>query len=348
MIKQLRIAILYHFVPKNGRDTTLSTQQALVDNQTDEIVTYVNALLRKKRVSVQLVGVNPSNVSALSKLEADLVYNLVDSKEMEIPIVKLLEEFRLPFTGTGSGGIINSNDKIKSKSIFLHHNLPTPAHTILHLHDRINPSLVPSAYPVIVKPAYEHCSIGITNRSIANSYREFVSIVKALRKEHKQALIAEQFIVGREFQVTVYEHDGATHALPIAEIAFTKRAKNKWNIYGFDEKWSKHKAIYKSCNFLSPPRDLPDAIDAKIKHDAIAAFYAFGMRDYARFDLRFAPVHGNWYFLEGNANAGFDPNPRDAMTASATAAGIALDRFVLMIIQNALRRYGKATRWNLA
>ena len=41
-------------------------------------------------------------------------------------------------------------------------------------------------------------------------------------------------------------------------------------------------------------------------------------------------------FLEANANAGFDPNPRDAMTASIKAHGMTLDDFVLQIVHNSL------------
>jgi D-alanine-D-alanine ligase len=330
-----KIAILYHFVPKSADESYYSAEHALVDNQTDEIVEYMKGIFEKK-YSVQCVGVSPDNLSALKNLDADLVYNLVDSKAMEIQVAKLLERMKIPFTGTGSQGIINSNNKIKSKSIFLQSKLPTAAHTIIGVKDRISKSMVPSSYPVIIKPAFEHCSIGITNKSIAKTYRHFVTIVKRLRLEHKQPLIAEQFIPGKELQVTVYEHKGSTSALPIAEIAFTKKAKNKWNIYGFDEKWSKEKAIYKSCNFISPPKQLPQDIDAKIKHDAIHAFYAFNMRDYARFDIRYNPEEKQWYFLEGNANAGFDPNPRDAMTVSVHAASMKLEEFILQIVENAL------------
>jgi len=50
--------------------------------------------------------------------------------------------------------------------------------------------------------------------------------------------------------------------------------KNKWNIYGFDEKWSKQLPIYKSCHFIAPPKRINSDIDAQIKRDSIRAFYA--------------------------------------------------------------------------
>jgi D-alanine-D-alanine ligase len=157
-----------------------------------------------------------------------------------------------------------------------------------------------------------------------------------LKKKHKQTIIVEQFIPGKELQVTVLETPTHTHALPIAEIAFRSKVKNKWNIYGFDEKWSKQLPIYKSCHFISPPKSLKPDVDTQIKKDSIRAFYALGLRDYARFDLRYNPQTDKWYFLEANANAGLDPDPRDAMTVSINAHGMTLDDFVLQIVHNSL------------
>ncbi len=157
-----------------------------------------------------------------------------------------------------------------------------------------------------------------------------------LRRKHHQMLIAEEFIPGKELQVTVLETPKETTALPIAEIAFRGGVRNRWNIYGFDEKWSKHLPIYKSCHFIAPPKRIHTNVDMQIKRDAIRAFYALGLHDYARFDLRYNPKIREWVFVEGNANAGFDPDPRDAMTASILAHGMTLDDFVLQIVKNSI------------
>jgi D-alanine-D-alanine ligase len=204
------------------------------------------------------------------------------------------------------------------------------------LKDRVTRRLIPSKYPIIVKPAFEHCSVGITEKSIAQNFRQFKSIVKRMRKKYKQTLLIEQFIPGKELQITVLETKDKTIALPIAEFAFRNGVKNKWNIYGFDEKWRKHLKVYKNSYFVSPPKKLLPYIDTKMKKDAIRAFYALGLRDYARFDLRFNPENKKWFFLEGNANAGISENNEDAMTASIEAHGFTLDDFVLQIIKNSI------------
>jgi len=335
-MKKHTIALLYHYVSKDITDTYFSHEHAIVDNQTDEIVQYMIHLFRRRGFRVQVIKVTPDDLSNLKKIKADFVFNLVDSKAMELQIARILGRLKIPHSGSSFEAIQTSNNKLRTKRLFEKSSLPTPVYTTIGPHDRISRSLVPGKFPVIVKPAYEHCSIGITNNSIATTYVQFKKIVTRLRKQHKQTLLAEEFIPGKELQVTILEMKNKTVALPIAEIAFKNHAKNKWNIYGFDEKWSKNLPVYKSCHFIAPPKRLKTDIDSQMKKDAIRAFYALGLRDYARFDLRYNPKIHQWYFLEANANAGFDPDPRDAMTASIRAHGMTLDDFVLQIVKNSI------------
>jgi len=334
--RKITIALLYHYVPKTLTDEYFSHDHAIVDNQTDEIVFYMQKLFIRHGYRVQIIRVSPDDLSGLKKLKADFVFNLVDSKAMEIKIAKILDRLKIPHSGSSFEAINTSNNKVRSKRLFEKFNLPTPKYSLIRISDRLKKSMIPSKFPIIIKPAFEHCSVGITNKSIVTSYEQFKSVVKQMRKKYHQMLIAEEFIPGKELQVTVLETPKETTALPIAEIAFRKNIKNKWNIYGFDEKWSKHLPIYKSCHFIAPPRRIQTNIDMQIKHDSIKAFYALGMRDYARFDLRYNPKNRKWFFLEGNANAGFDPDPRDAMTASIVAHGMTIDDFVLQIVRNSI------------
>lgn len=336
LARKKTIALLYHYLPLKKTKEYFSSEHLVVDNQTDSIVRYMKKLFMKRGFFVQVIKIEEDDLSNLKKLKADFVFNLVDSKAMEIKIAKVLSRLRIPHSGSSFDAIRTSNNKLKSKHIFQKFGLPTPPHTVLHLKDRLKRSLIPSKFPVIIKPAFEHCSIGITQKSIAINYEQFKKIVTAMRKQYKQTLLVEEYIPGKELQVTVLETKDKTIALPIAEIGFKKHASNKWNIYGFDEKWRKNMPSYKQCYFVAPPKRIHPDSDTQIKKDSIRAFYALGLRDYARFDLRFNPKKNRWYFLESNANAGFDPSSRDAMTTSIKAYGITFDDFVLQIVKNSL------------
>jgi len=334
--KTSTIAIVYHYLSKEVQKKYFSKEHALVDADTNHTVRYMKKVLRRRGFAVQVIKVQEDDLSNLKKMKADFVFNLVDSKAMEVQIAKILDRLHIPHSGSSFRAILTSNNKLKTKHIFQKFSLPTPPFTVLHIRDRVSRHAVPSKFPIIIKPAFEHCSIGITENSIAQNYKQFKSIVKRMREKYHQTLLVEQFIPGKELQITVLETKDKTIALPIAEIAFRHGVKNKWNIYGFDEKWSKHLPIYKSCHFVSPPKRLLPDINTQMKKDAIRAFYALGLRDYARFDLRYNPKTRAWYFLEGNANAGFSPSSDDAMTASIQAHGFTLEDFVLQIVKNSI------------
>ena len=98
--KRFTIAILYHYVPKDITDTYFSSQHALVDNQTDDIVNYMRVLFKKRGYNVQIIKVKPDDLSELKQLKADFVFNLVDSKKMEVEIAKILGRLHIPYSGS--------------------------------------------------------------------------------------------------------------------------------------------------------------------------------------------------------------------------------------------------------
>jgi D-alanine-D-alanine ligase len=333
--KPKTIAILYHRIDAQEKSSYFTKENALTDIDTVSTVKFLQKLFRRKGYAVKTITVSPIDLSGLKELHADYVYNLVDSKAMEIQIVRILDRLKIPYSGSPLSAIRISNNKILTKRLFDRYKLPTPKYTIISMKTRISKNLVPSKFPVIIKPAFEHSSVGITSQSIATTYAQFVSIIKRQRQLYKQTLLVEQFIPGKEFHVTVLETTGETIALPIAEIGLIVGRRNKWNIYGFDEKWNKKLATYHKIRCIAPPKKLDPVVDAQIKKDVIRAFYLFGLRDYARFDLRYNPKEKQWYFLEANANAGITPDDmNDAMNASILAYGMTLESFLMAIVAN--------------
>ena len=57
--KKLTVALLYHYVPENITDEYFSREHALVDNQTDDIVKYMQRLFQRRGYTVQVIKVEP-------------------------------------------------------------------------------------------------------------------------------------------------------------------------------------------------------------------------------------------------------------------------------------------------
>lgn len=335
-MKKTTVAILYHHLTKRDQKAYPDHEHIVVDQDTDGTVKLVQKILTRHGFKVQVIRLTMGSLGNLKHLRAHYIFNLVDSRALEVRIARILDRLHIPHSGSSVRAIQTSNNKLRTKRVFAAHGLPIPSYHVLHLHDRLRRTLLPSKFPLIVKPAFEHCSIGITNQSIALSFAQLKRIVRRLREKYRQALLIEAFIPGEELQVTVFENGGKTVALPPAQITWKGKAHNPWNIYGFDEKWEQHSEIWKSCQFIAPPKRIPDTLITHIKKESIRAFYALQLKDYARFDLRYESKTRQWYFLEANANAGISPGAGDAMTASVRAAGMTLDDFVLQIVRNSI------------
>ncbi len=331
-----KVAILYHAFSSQEKNTYYSPEHHTVDDEVKETVEYVNNVFKASKIKTKIIKVSPGRLEEMKNLKVDYIFNLVDSKAMEMQIIKILDRMQIKYSGSRLPGIINNNNKIKCKSIFVKHGLPTPEFSVIKPSDKISRQIIPGKFPLIVKPAFEHCSLGITVQSVATNFTQLKKIVKRLRHQFAQTLICEEFIRGEELQVTILEKQGQTVALPISEMRFVQKSRNKWNIYGFAEKWDRGSKVYKSTAFVAPPKNVPPDIGKQIRKDAIRAFYVMGFRDYARFDIRYHSEKKQWYFLEGNANPSIGFEPGDSMGEAIKAAGLTIPDFYLQILRNSL------------
>ncbi len=337
MNKKVQVAIIYHKISKRSNSSYLTSFHRIIDSDTGHIAKYVHKVLHKKGYQTKIFTVDSyQELKVLPLVAYDCIFNLIDSKALENRAAKLLESNNLTFTGTGVKSILISNNKINLKKAFQRARIPTPRWTIIKPNQKVKPETISLEYPLIVKPTREHASVGITSTSIAPNFTSLLRILHKMQRWFDQPLLLEEFIFGRELHATILEQGSRLLALPLAELSFQDEVRNPWNIYGFAEKWSKRTAIYKSCHFVSPPPQLAQSIQRRILSEAKRAHQALGFSGYSRLDIRYNPNSRRFYFLDANANAGFDPNPKEAMTASIKAYGQNMDWFVNEIVRQAL------------
>lgn len=331
------VTIIYHSLKKEPVQDYYSKENRKIDTDTLSTVLIVRKALEQSGFTVQTLPLSTAHIHNLKRIRAKYVFNLIDSKKLEIRMTALLERLKIPFSGSSSVALHISNSKIRMKSILEKNGIPTPPYSVIDRKAKITRYLLPSKFPVIVKPAFEHGSVGVVTESVVSTYKQFRVRVRELREDFKQTLLCERFIKGEEIHVTVMESPGQTVALPLAEMSMKKNVKmNKWNIYGFTEKWNRRSKIYKSLHFVAPTKSLPQHIAHAIKRDAIRAFYALGFSDFARFDVRYQKSKKLWYFVDANANPGISNDTEDAMTASIDAYGMTLSEFLTTVIRNKL------------
>jgi D-alanine-D-alanine ligase len=186
--------------------------------------------------------------------------------------------------------------------------------------------------PVIVKPLLADASEGIFSDSVLfnPAPASVAQCVSRIHADFGQTALVEQYLPGREFNVSLIEQDGRVDVLPLAEIDFSAFPPDKPRIVDYDAKWREDSFAYRHT-----PRRVPAEIDGgtaeRIRETAIKAWAVTGCHDYARVDLRL-DADGQPVVIEVNANP--DISPDAGFAAALDAGGVAYARFVAGLLRN--------------
>lgn len=247
----------------------------------------------------------------------------------ENKVVQILEEGNFTYTGACPDVLAFSWDKAATKDLLHKRGIPTPAGMIINGRN-INAW---SQFPAIVKPAYEHCSFGITEDAVVTNTSELKERVAFVRKNFRQPALVENFIDGPEFHVTLWGN-GEIHMLPPAEMDFSAFKDIKDRLCTFDSKFSPGSSHYENI-IVRIPAELDDEELALLNHTAIAAYKAIGCRDFARIDLRL--LNGIYYVLDINPNADFSPDT--SSICAAEVAGLSYGAIASCLVNLAAHRH---------
>ncbi|HNY65748.1 MAG TPA: hypothetical protein PKM41_09915 [Deltaproteobacteria bacterium] len=222
-------------------------------------------------------------------------------------VARILEACSFAYTGSCPDVIAFSWDKAATKDLLKKNDIPTPAGMV------VNGRNIGawSRFPAIVKPAYEHCSFGITEDAVVTNASELKERVAFVRSTFRQPALVEDFIDGREFHVTLWGN-GKIHALPPAEMDFSAFKDVRDRLCTFDSKFCPGSSHYENIT-VRIPAELDDRELALLNRTATAAYQAMGCRDYARIDLRL--LNGVYYVLDVNPNADFSPDTSSILAA---------------------------------
>lgn len=259
-------------------------------------VKKIPATLNLNRLKAQITDASP-----------DLVFNLVESLNNSSRFLSavpyLLEQLQIPFTGSGADALHITTHKLLSKNIMKSLRIPTPAWLSCEeaLHKKI--AFKP---PYIVKSIWEHASIGLSEKSIHHSKTTLLNAIRKMRLSQRRNFFVEQFIDGREFNLSLLETNGDVQVLPAAEICFDG-FKDRPRIVDYKAKWDVDSFEYHHTNRCFPFLTEKSRLKSQIERLALACAQAFNIRGYARVDFR-VDHSGKPFVLEVNANPCISPD----------------------------------------
>ena len=251
-------------------------------------------------------------------------------------MARLLDSLDYTYTGSDQHALDQTQFKRQMKRVLTDWAVPTPAWAIYDAPNEVDFKV----YPAIVKPASEHCSLGITRQSVVMTLEEARKQVAAVCHEFKGAALIEEFLDSPEYNVSVWGGDashlgctGCATVLGISTMTYDAFSDIHDRLCTFEAKWDPESAAYQRIPAICPA-PVSAELQAEIERVAIAAYHATGCRDYGRVDMR---LRGNQPMaLDVNSNC--DVSPGSGFANAATAAGMDYAQMLEKIVQFAIQR----------
>lgn len=301
----------------SGGKYNKNTQQKIADSDTKDGAKKIVGALIEKGHHAEIVKITPEKTKSVKDIKADVVFNLVEWSGRDYPlaleVLQTLEASKIPYTGSDSKSYEWCCDKISMKKMFDLYKIPTPKWTSITPSDtktEIKRKIAKLKFPIIVKPAYEHCAIGITKKSVINYKKDAIGRISKLISNYTQPVLVEEFIKGREFNSTVLKNH-VLHVFPPSEVIFKTRDPLK--ILSFNLEWLWGGEKYDAA--IVQEKKLSNYIKSLSKK----IFVKMGCKGYVRIDMR---MRGSKiYILEVNINPSLFPDDFYGLTASTRAEG---------------------------
>lgn len=234
----------------------------------------------------------------LREIKPSFVFNLVESLDKNGKLIHLapalLEHLQIPFTGCRSESMFITSNKILTKKMLSAAGLPTPA-----LIDDFKSEKIDSTLQYIAKPVWEDASVGISDENILPGDPEKI---RAFLDNHtKIPYFFEEYIGGREYNISVLGGESGPEVLPIPEIVFDNFPAGKPKIIGYRAKWDEASFEYHNTNRIFGLENTEPLLAENLKQICLDCWNLFGLKGYARVDFR-VDEQGKPWILEINAN----------------------------------------------
>ncbi len=289
-------------------EITKESPEDVIDNYTQAV--WIAEELKEMQYKVLTLPFQLSSIETIHRHFVEnpnlKVVNLVDSepnhKDLVFRVARILETYRLPFSGCSSASLELTTHKVQTKLLLEARGVRTSPWIAEEDWTRFIPN-----QKYIVKATSEDASIGLQDDSVllVHSQVELQERMKSIEEKTSLDLFAEHFIEGREFNVCIFGPKDNPTVLPPYEWVFEGfEQRHKEKIINYDAKWTENTFEYEhvkeSYDFVDTDANLVE----ELQKMALQCWEICGLNGLGRIDFR-VDRWGTVWVLEVNANPSF-------------------------------------------
>jgi D-alanine-D-alanine ligase len=269
--------------------------------------------LRAKGVDAHAFDPKERGIGALIEERFERAFVILHGRYGEDGTIQgALELLGIPYTGSGVLASALAMDKWHAKLVWQSCGIPTPRCELLQHDSDMQAVATRLGLPLMVKPANEGSSIGMTKVKIARDLAE----AYALAANYDSVVIAEAFVEGVELTAGIL----GDKPLPLIKLETPRE------FYDYEAKYQSDDTRYLI------PCGLPPDAERIVQDEALFAFKALGCSGWGRVDLMLDRT-GKPYFLEVNTSPGMTDHSLVPM--AARHAGLSFEDLCLRILESA-------------
>ncbi len=294
-----------------------------------DTIDSIEAALRKLGYEVDRIGhVRQLAERLVAGDRWDIVFNICEGlhgigREAQVPA--LLDAYQVPYVFSDTLACALTLHKGMTKDVVRAAGVATPDYALVS--ELADVARVRLPYPLFAKPVAEGTGKGVHPESKVRDPQELHAVCRRLLREHRQPVLVERFLPGREFTVGITGTGRRAKALATLEIELLTNADAE--VYSYRNK--------EHCEELVRYRLL---VAGKLRRDiealAVRAWRALGCRDAGRIDVRL-DADGKPQFIEVNPLAGIHPEHSD-LPIMATQIGMGYTTLIGIIMKSACQR----------
>ncbi len=263
----------------------------------------VLAALKSRGVDAHAFDPAERGLDELAKAKFDRAFIALHGRFGEDGTVQgVLEWLGIPYTGSGVLASALAMDKLRTKRIWQAEKLPTPPYATLDKATDLRAVAKRLGVPIMVKPASEGSSIGMSKVRRAAALDE----AYALAANYDRVVIAEKFIAGTELTVGIL----GDQVLPVIKLETPRE------FYDYQAKYVADDTRYLIPSGLSPKKE------KGVQALCLKAFRTLGCVGWGRVDLMLDRRDRPW-LLEVNTAPGMTDHSLVPMAARAVGVSYA-------------------------